>query len=283
MYQTFMSQQNFDLVRQAVKSLAGEVEARVGDGSFWVNYGSFVLNQQTPESDLDLLFIHSNPTTVQRIQSSFSGHAVTIYSVNRRDFASDGHRRLFGGYFGGKVLNPLVMFDASEEDRNMLLEVGGLFIGSFAAAIAHRQARETSTRANLAADSVLARLHLCPWYRSYFLRYFVSPVFPQLWDRMSEMTALSFLKAGVVAQSDDENNFVYLSTSSLADLHETAVEAVARFWVLGSCLHGAVFDFPAFYIQKAEQYLRDNRLENRLVEMMSFLQAQSNTGGHHVN
>ncbi|QQG49876.1 MAG: nucleotidyltransferase domain-containing protein [Candidatus Berkelbacteria bacterium] len=281
MYRTFMTQQNFDFVQQAIRRLAGEVEAKDGDGSFWVNYGSFVLNQQTPESDLDLLFIHSQPTAVRRIQSSFSGHDVTIYSLNRRDFVSDGQRRVFGGYFGGKVLNPLVTFNASEKDQSMLLEVGGLFIGQFASAIADKHVRRTSTKANLAADSVLARLHLCPWYRSYFLRYFTSPTFPQLWDKMSEVTTLSFLKAGIVTQDDD--NFRYLNTLSLADLHETALEAVARFWALGSCLHGALPDFPAFYMQKAEQYVRDNRLENRLEEMMSFLQAQSNTGGTHVN
>lgn len=41
-------------------------------------------------------------------------------------------------------------------------------------------------------------------------------------------------------------------------------------------------DFPAFYMQKAEQYVRENLLEARREEMMMFLRGQSvnqNEGG----
>jgi len=43
-------------------------------------------------------------------------------------------------------------------------------------------------------------------------------------------------------------------------------------------------DFPAFYMQKAEQYVKDNNLEDRLEELMRFLYTQSvgqNKGGIH--
>jgi hypothetical protein len=89
-----------------------------------------VLNQQTVESDIDLLCIHTLPSAVRRIQSSFEGYLVTIYSLNRNDFVSDGRQRTFGEYFGGKVLNPHVMFLDSQKDRDMIAEVGGA-IGVF--------------------------------------------------------------------------------------------------------------------------------------------------------
>lgn len=279
MYRMFMTQRNFDSVARAIVCLANEVGAEEGDGSFWVCYGSFVLNQQTPESDLDLLCIHTLQTPVRRIQSSFEGHPVTIYSLNRNDFVSDGRQKTFGGYFACKVLNPHVMFLASQEDRDMVAEVGGAFIGQFSAAMAARRGRSFATGANLVADSVLARFHLCPWYRSYFLRYFISTNFQQLWERMEEVIILSFLKAGIVAQSGD--GFYYQHAPSEEKLHESILAAAARFWALGSSLHGGMPDFPAFYIQKAEQYVRDNGLEDRLEEMVHFLHAQSSKGGSH--
>jgi hypothetical protein len=242
-----------------------------------VCYGSFVLNQQTPESDLDLLCIHTQPTAVRRIQSSFEDHPVTIYSLNRNDFASDGRQGTFGGYFAGKVLNPHVMFLASQKDKDVVMEVGGAFIGPFAAAMAEKQEGISATSENLAADSVLARFHLCPWYRSYFLRYYISSSFQQLWVRMTETTTLSFLKAGIVTQSGNE--FRYQHTPSEEELHESTLAAAARFWALGSSLHGGMPDFSAFYMQKAEQYVRDNGLENCLEEMIHFLHAQSSKGG----
>lgn len=279
MYRTFMNQENFDFVAQAIVCLAGEVGVREDDGSFWVCYGSFVLNQQTSESDLDLLCIHKQPTAVLRIQSSFDGHPVTIYSLNRNAFVSDGRQKTFGGYFAGKVLNPHVMFLASQKDREVVMEVGGAFVGPFAAAMAGKRERVFATSENLAADSAFARFHLCPWYRSYFLRYYIFPSFQQLWRRMAEVTTLSFLKAGIVTQSGSE--FRYQHTPSEEELHENTLAAAARFWALGSSLHGGMPNFPAFYIQKAEQYVRDNNLEGRLEEMIRFLHTQSSKGGTH--
>lgn len=279
MYRTFMNQENFDFVARAVKCLAGEVGVRECDENFWVCYGSFVLNQQTPESDLDLLCIHKLPNAVRRIQSSFEGHPVTIYSLNRNDFVNDGKHGTFGGYFAGKTLNPHVMFLASQEDRNMVMEVGGAFIGPFSAAMAGKRERVFATSENLTADSVLARLHLCPWYRSYFLRYYMFPSFQQLWVRMAEATTSSFLKARIVTKVGNE--FRYQHVASEKELHESTLAVVARFWALGSSLHGGMPDFPAFYMQKTEEYIRENNLEDRLEEMDRFLHAQSSRGGTH--
>lgn len=88
---------------------------------------------------------------------------------------------------------------------------------------------------------------------------------------------LSFLKAGTVAL--DGNKFRYQHTPAEKELHEITVAAAARFWALGSSLHDGMPDFPTYYMQKAEQYVKDNKLENRLEEMHHFLQTQSNRGG----
>lgn len=280
MYKSFMSQESSNFVTRALTYLAGEVGVQEGDGSFWICYGSFILNQQTSESDLDLLYIHNRLTAARRIQSSFEGRPVTIYSLSRKDFASDGEYGIFGGYFGGKILNPHAVFLASQEDRDMVAKVGGAFIGPFAGAMAKKWGRKSATRANLVADSVFARFHLCPWYQSYFLRYYTLPIFPQLWERMEEAITSSLIKAQVVTQ--DGNYSRYLHTLSDEELHQKTIASVARFWALGCSLHGGMPDFPAFYMQKAEQYVRENHLEARREEMMLFLRGQSvnqNEGG----
>lgn len=273
MYKAFMSRENFNFVARATAHLASEISVKGKGKGFWVCYGSFVLNQQTPESDLDLLYIHTQQTAVRRLQSSFEGYPVTIYLLSKNDFVSDGRQRTFGGYFSGKVLNPHVMFLASQKDKGMVAEVGGAFIGSFAAAMAAKQGRDIATKANIAADSVLARFQLCPWYQSYFLRYYIFPDFQRLWRRMAEIITLSFLKERIIARSG--NGFRYRYTPSEEWLQENTLAAVARFWALGSSLHGGMPDFPAFYIQKAKQYIKSNNLENRLEEMLCFLHAQS--------
>lgn len=273
MYRAFMSKESSSFIAKALLRLAEEVRAEDSSRGFWVCYGSFVLNQQTPESDLDLLYIHNRPATVQRIQSFFEGRPVTVYTLSRNDFISDGKQLLFGGYFSGKALNPYSTFLASQEDEDMVAEVSGAFIGPFAARIAKALERDIATRANLVADSVLARFHLCPWYRSYFLRYYITPVFPQLWARMEEVIPSSLVKAGIVAEVG--NGFRYCCTLSDNKCHEKVIMAVARFWALGSCLHGGMPDFPSFYMQKAEQFINHNNLEDRSEEMMRFLHNKS--------
>jgi len=274
MYKMFMTAESSDFVTRALVDLVTEVGAKEGDGSFWVCYGSFVLNQQTPESDLDLLYIHSQTAPVRRIQSSFEGHPVTVYSLKRNDFARDGEQRMFGGYFGGKVLNPCVVLQATEEDKELVLRTAGEFIAPFASAMALRQNRKKTTRANLVADSVLARFHLCPWYRSYFLRYYIDPDFSKLWNRMEEVVSSAFMKAGVVVQ--DGGSLEYCRTPSDAELHTEIIKAVARFWALGSCLHGSLPDFPDYYMQKSEQFIAQRGLHDRCDEMLKFLEQKAN-------
>jgi len=217
---------------------------------------------------------------VRRVQSSYRGYPVTIYALNREDFMRDGAPGAFGGYFAGKVINPCVLFSPRIEDEAMVKRVSAQFIGPFAAAMAQRQNRGVATEANLAADSVLARFHLCPWYRSYFLRYYIHESFPQLWERMKELTASSFLEAGVVTRIG--NCFRYQQVPTECWLHERTVMMAAHFWGLGSSLHGGMPDFSAYYIEKARQYIAVNNLEHSLNEMMDFLQVQAsdhNEGG----
>jgi len=280
MYKMFMTTESLDFVRQALLYLASEVGQVKECRSFWVCYGSFVLNQQTSDSDLDLLYIHDQTSSVRRIQSSFRGHQVTIYSISKNDFINDGELRMFGGYFAGKILNPHVVFQGSETDRSLILDTASKYIAPFAEGMYLQQKRKEVNRFNMVADSVMARLYICPWYHSYFLRYYINPDFLRLWNRMEEVICSAFVKSGVIIQ--DGETFMYRHGTTVEDLHAEAIKVSARFWSLGNYLHNSRFDFSDYYIQKSEQFIVKNNLEEKCLEMLAFLKCGKKGGEHEI-
>ena len=86
---------------------------------------------------------------------------------------------------------------------------------------------------------------------------------------MEEVISLAFMKAGVVVQ--DDGYFKYCHATSDTELHTEIVKAVARFWALGSCLHGSFPGFPDYYMQKSDQFIARNDLQDKCEEMMEFL------------
>jgi hypothetical protein len=277
MYDQFLTASNRLLIADAVACYKKEVGAKEGDGSFWVVYGSFALTEQHPGSDMDVLFVHNQTgRPPARIQSAFQQYPVTIYSISRIDLESDGEARRFGGYFSLKLLNPFVTLGAQNGDLEWLLKIAGGFIGPFA-----RDAsggREFSSPTNLLADSVLARLHLCPWYHSYFVRYFHSLSFPDLWRQMQEVVLLALEVSGQVKKT--EGGYQYTDHSSSEDLHKETFKVVARFWSLGSCLHSSQPGFPDFYIKKSEQNLEAIGGDNALAALLQFLETEKADGAN---
>ena len=274
MYTSFTGSQNLNFLQTAFKSLESELK-RIGyPEGIWVCYGSFILNTQTAGSDIDLLYIHSSSVPPQRVQSVYEGHPVTIYCVSREDFKNDGESALYGGYFSGKVLNPYHVFSQSPDDSVLIKETGGSFIAPFAAMMAERVKRETSTATQLLVDSIYARFHICPWYTSYFLRYFTLPYFPGLWDVMkTHMT--SFLMSANAIRKVDDITYRYAQVPSISQFHEKTIASVGRFWSIGSNFHENIPDFTGFYIQKASSYVKTHGLELQMNAMVEFLTEQS--------
>lgn len=268
-----MNERSTDFVRRSIDHLLSKIGRSADEDGFWMCYGSFVLNQQTEHSDLDLLYIHKNEDSVQRLQFQFEGYPVTVYSVSEKDFASDGIERRYGGYFAGKVLNPNVLFYATEADRDLLLRTSAEFIAPFSAAMADKIKRIQSTSENVLADSVLARLQYCPWYRSYFVRYYMHPEFRQIWSCMKELLVEGLVKANVVTVTGDL--IQYKAALSESKLHIETLKIVARFWGVGSSLHSNMLDFPSQYMHDCEQHIRTNELEETCLQMQDFLHAEA--------
>ena len=274
MYRKFMSSQQIDFVSGALPYLQVETEIEDNPLNFWVCYGSFVLNQQTSKSDLDLLFVHQTNATPTRIQARYEGFPVTIYSLPLKELVADGSQRRYGGYFSGKLLNPFVVFSESHDAINVSMEAMGGFIGNLAATIAKEHGREIATRDNLVADSVLAYLRLCPFYKAYFLRYYISSNFDEIWDHMRIVVPNALMKARVVTMLS-EDSFEYSLAFSPEQFHLQLVTSIARFWAFGSCCHDSNIGFPDYYFQKAQEYIGHNGLQEQSSELLEFLERKA--------
>ncbi|MCA9359484.1 hypothetical protein KC850_00405 [Candidatus Kaiserbacteria bacterium] len=267
MYQELMSNESYSFVLRATQSLSRHTVDKGEDGGYWVNYGSFVINTQQPNSDIDLLYVHQNPEPVSRMSASFEGHPVTIYQLSEDDLLNDGEMAKFGGYFSGKLLNPFVILSEDSRHNEVALRSAGSFIGPHTV----HQTAEVNTPERVLKDTVLARLKLCPWYDSYFLRYYTHPDFERIWEVMLKVVCRSLEISGDIQMSRD--GYRYVRAYSEQELHERSVAVIARFWSLGSCLHSSMPDFPDFYMKKARQHVETNQLKERLEEMMRFLHA----------
>jgi hypothetical protein len=268
MYDAFITQRNAEFLRRATSHLSKEFgwESHAG---FWVCYGSFVTNQQVTESDIDLLYVQSHEFgTPERASSRFEGHPVTLYRMCKRDYASDGTGRNYGGYFAGKALNPFTA------DSNLVLRTCGGFIGDWAAAIGRRRTGQTATSANITADVMLARLQICPWLRSYGAKWFAAPSFPRLWFNMCDFVPAALAASGHVIRT--EGGYSYAAPTIPRDmLQEARVRAIARFWSLGSALHGNDLDFSEKYVRKCQAALTDPATNLASRSLLMFLQTEA--------
>lgn len=268
MYRKFMLDENYNFIKEALQANASLVEKKFCENSFWACYGSYVINQQRETSDIDVLHVHSKRTPANRVQGYYKGVPITIYSLSRFALLSDGIKKLYGGYFSGKLLNPFVLYSSNAEDYQLALATAGGFISDFAAWVSGSKKGEICTAENITADSVLARLHVCPWYASYFVRYFALDNFPALWQHMIEVIPQAMVASGKVVKVADS----YMYVDEPVNMHSQMIQSVARFWSLGSCLHKCMPNFPDYYIQKANKFLAQSEIKHLVPHMNSFLQ-----------
>jgi predicted nucleotidyltransferase len=144
--------------------------------STWVLIGSYVINQNTEQSDIDLLFIHQNDK-FNRFKGAILGKQVSVCSVPISYLRQDGEERRYGGYFSGKCLNPFEVFYENELIVNEIYKATGLFIGKLAGYIATQQNKERFCAEEITAHVFSAYISLHAGYISYFLSYFIAPNF----------------------------------------------------------------------------------------------------------
>lgn len=275
MFNKFMTDNSNEILRRALPLLVTEINVMQSESDYWICYGSLLLGLQNNQSDIDLLYIHHDPhQQPSRIQSSFEEWPVTIYALNESDFKADGEQRKYGGYFSGKVINPHAVLGGHTDSVQATLKVAGGFIGQFAASLSRRRGREIASPGNIAADCFLAFLHLCPWYRAYFMRYFVDPRFADIWQTLQASVTTSLVLAKEVTKLSP-GYFEYQNPLDEAQFHIEMIKVVARFWAVGACFHGGRIDFPDYYFEKSEQFLRRTGYINHCAKLYDFLNTQA--------
>lgn len=111
---------------------------------FWIVYGSYVINEQNSQSDIDIMYIHLSDVDPFRKQFYYENIPITVYFISKRDFLRDSDGE-FGGYFVGKTLNPNIIISENEDDQLFVMRCCGNFIGKFASYIADCQKRKKIT------------------------------------------------------------------------------------------------------------------------------------------
>jgi hypothetical protein len=269
-----MQTSSFEFIQKATEALSRYVTRDHTTEGFWVNYGSFVINAQQPQSDIDFLYVHKGTGSVQRLSATFEGYPVTIYQLTERDLYRDGEEAKYGGYFAGKLLNPFVVISEDPLCTRIVMKTAGAFIGPFASCYG---TGFSITPEQVLKDTILARLEICPWYSSYFLRYYIHLEFDLIWRQMTKVICTSLELSGHILQNN--GRYTYQQAPAEDVISERKIASVARFWSLGSCLHGNMPDFPDFYIQKAKQYVESQKLQAALQEMMQFLRRSEEERG----
>src|SRR3990167_2756827 len=94
---------NEEIITKAIQDLIDHGEGT--NDSLWLAYGSYVINNQHAQSDLDLLCIDDKFKKNSRIVKRFRRIPVHLSKIPTTSLIQDGKEGLFGGYFTGKIIN----------------------------------------------------------------------------------------------------------------------------------------------------------------------------------
>ncbi len=211
-----------------------------GAESYWVGYGSLVINGLTPKSDVDLLLItKSGDFKPYRVQEAYNNRPITVYVLTEKDLLADGNEQIYGGYFTGKLLSPFILHGGDAE----VLEEIYSSVHSFVNRLSYAPVELDTAPGKLIRIYLTRYMQVCPWYKSYILKYIQTLGMQQAvhlltkhYNRINETRA----NQDVINMNSDE-------------LHCHVLRLVARFWSYGAIEHQNNYKFSDYYFDKAEQ------------------------------
>ncbi len=266
-----ITQKNIDFVSETIESTSREREINFTEFDLWIVTGSFVINAQTQSSDVDLILLRDNSDAAelpQREKAPFQDRQVSISIVNRFIFEQDGDQQ-FGGYFTGKVLNPLHFIGDNENLRKFAQLMGGRFIGDFAGYLG-KEAQGASARFSqqeIAAHALISYLAINPEYDSYLLRYFAAQNFELIWEFLTESISEALLLSGKVNKEDGAYTYSG-GYDNYAQFNNARLKSVARRTGLGVHFHDSDYSWVDRYFEDAEKKIDQIDPDRKLYEEM---------------
>lgn len=270
-----ISSANLSFVKKAITYISNELEFNNFKQGLWLVFGSYVINMNTPSSDLDIIVIHDIFTNSKRSIYNFKGVPIHFTGINMNTLIDDGVGRLYGSYFSGKVINPHIFLYGNSKSKNTALYHAGKFIGSLAGYLSKLTKSESFTASRVTSLVFIAYLSTDPSFDSYFLNYFISPNFNDIWKDLCNSTIHMLKTSGVITRLSGK----YVFTEKYSDyksFHSERMKISARHWSYGAVCHGGDRKFQEIIFNKAaEKMSKLDPSGKKYSDMVSFLKEES--------
>jgi len=270
-----ISKKNLSFIKKVINYLSSKLGIINPRDVLWLVYGSYVINMNNSNSDLDIIGIH--PTFIERKRIVFNYKNVPIHfsAITMNDIKDDGESRLYGSYFTGKIINPHIFLYGDSRSRREALFHAGKFIGPLAGYLGQL------TQANLYSPAQITALVFVAYFSSVgpsfdriFLGYFISPEFGKIWKSLCKQTILMLETAEAIRRVGNKYTFTQ-KFKSFESFHFERMKIAARHWSYGAICHGDC-KFPDWLFSKAEEKTKKaDPSGKKYREMILFLKTQS--------
>lgn len=277
-----INNENITLIKEVIAHCSKRLSIRNLSKAIWICFGSFVINTQKKDSDLDLMCISDSFNKPVRYVFQYKKLVVHMYVIPTKNFLDDGQKRLYGGYFAGKLLNPYILLYGNKKLEGLIVKSAGEFIGEFAGFIGNMSKNKSYSKNQITAQAFIALLTIFPSFGSYLLGYFLSPNFPMLWGALCDNTIIILKSASIIANHG--SRFTYLKRfKDYGAFHEERMKSAARHWSFGAVCHGNDYTFQDQLYRKAKNRMdKIDPKRNKYKEMILFLKKESGLRGVYV-
>lgn len=266
---------NISVIEEAIKILSSKMGVSDPKEILWLVFGSYVINMNTAESDMDIIGIHESFTNKKRYIFSHNNVPIHFNAINMDDLKDDGECRLYGGYFTGKIINPHIFLYGNSKEIHDAIFNAGKFIGPLAGYISKISTDTSFSRSQITAFIFIAYLSTDPSFDSYFLNYFISQEFEKIWEYLQEDT-LNMLNVSESIKCVDGKYIFVDSFTSYKDFHFERMKISARHWSYGAICHDNDRKFQDVIFSKANINLKKVDPDGKkYASMLSFLKEQS--------
>ncbi len=270
-----ISQENLAFIKETIKHISEKLKFDNYKQGLWLAFGSFVINRNEVGSDLDLIAINDYFEKDTKIVDSFKSIPIHFTGINMKILQDDGESRLYGSYFSGKIINPHIFLYSNHILKEEALSHAGKFIAPLAGFLGGMIKKDGFTASQITALVFIAYLSTDPSFDSYFLNYFVSPNFNNIWIALCESTTEMLKVSKSIKESNNKLYFVD-KFRDYKSFHEERMKISARHWSYGAVCHGGDRQFQDSIFTKAKEKM--NRIDptgNKYRSMVRFLKEKS--------
>lgn len=266
---------NMSVIKEVIILLSNNIGFSDPKEILWLVFGSYVINMNTTESDIDIIGIHDSFIDKKRYILSHNNIPVHFSSINMNDLKDDGENRLYGGYFTGKIINPHIFLYGNDKTIHNAIYSAGKFIGPLAGYISKISTNTSFTRPQITALVFIAYLSTDPSFDSYFLNYFVSKEFEKIWEYLQEDTLNMLIISGDIKCIDGK--YIFLNSFiNYKDFHFERMKVSARHWSYGATCHDNDRKFQDVIFTKANEKIKKIDPDGKkYASMLTFLKEQS--------